>query len=57
MKEELIVLSDYLDKIGQELVTPRLIRAVFFMKGFGRFEVPLKFIDGQQIYKVSTIGF
>jgi hypothetical protein len=42
---------------GQELVTPRLIRAVFFMKGFGRFEVPLKFIDGQQIYKVSTIGF
>jgi hypothetical protein len=42
---------------GQELVTPRLIKAVFFMKGFGRFEVPLKFIDGQQIYKVSTIGF
>jgi len=41
---------------GKELVTPRLVKAVFFMKGFGRFEVPLKFIDGQQVYRVNTMG-
>ena len=41
---------------GQELVIPRVVKAIFFMKGFGRFEVPVKFIDGQQIYKVSTMG-
>ncbi len=39
---------------GKEVVIPRLIKAVFFMKGFGRFELPLKFSDGQEVYTVNT---
>jgi len=39
---------------GKEVVIPRLINAVFFMKGFGRFEIPLKFIDGQEVYRANT---